>query len=58
MPSGWQLTVSDNGRGFDAAQATGQEGIGLKNIHARAQALEATVQLESNRNGTTVRVRG
>lgn len=58
MPSGWQLTVSDNGRGFDPAQANGEEGIGLKNIRARAQTLEATVQLESNQNGTTVRVRG
>lgn len=55
-PSGWQLTVSDNGHGFDPTQATVKDGIGLKNIRARAQTLEATVRVESNKNGTTIRV--
>lgn len=56
-PSGWQLTVSDNGRGFEATRMTAEDGIGLKNIRARAQTLDATVQLESGKTGTTVRVR-
>ena len=56
-PAGWQLTVSDNGRGFDPAQTTAEDGIGLKNIRARAQTLDATVQLESGKTGTTIRVR-
>ncbi|WP_373513164.1 7TM-DISM domain-containing protein [Persicitalea sp.] len=54
--AGWQLTVSDNGQGFDPAQD--QDGIGLKNLLARAQTLDATVQLESGQTGTTIRVRG
>ena len=57
-PSGWQLTVSDNGHGFDPAQIAAEAGIGLKNLHARAKTLDATVQLDSNGSGTTVRVRG
>ena len=53
-PAGWQLTVSDNGRGFDLAQARTAGGIGLKNIYARALTLGATVQLDSGPTGTTV----
>lgn len=58
MTSGWQLTVSDNGRGFDPTQNSREAGIGLKNICARAQTLDATVQFESNESGTTIRVQG
>ncbi len=61
MSSGWQLTVSDNGRGFDPDQTTAEDGIGIKNIRARARTLDASVQLESDKTdktGTTVRVRG
>jgi len=56
--TGWHLTVSDNGRGFDAGQAGQEGGIGLKNLYARAQTLEATVQIKSGLGGTTVTVRG
>ena len=56
--SGWELTVRDNGRGFDPTRAGSEGGIGLKNLRARAQALGASVQLESGPSGTTVRVQG
>lgn len=53
-PAGWQLVVSDNGRGFDLAQAQRNEGIGLRNLYARAQTLGATVQIQSGGDGTRV----
>jgi two-component system, sensor histidine kinase LadS len=56
MPTGWLLTVADNGRGFDPSAAGQAGGIGLKNLYARAQAVGATVGLESGPGGTTVRV--
>lgn len=56
--SSWQLTVADNGRGFDPTHTSTKDGIGLKNIRARAQTLNARVQLESDHTGTTIRVRG
>ena len=56
--TGWQLLVADNGRGFDADQSQKEGGIGLKNIHARAQTMGATVQIESGEMGTSVWVRG
>lgn len=55
-PAGWQLTVSDNGRGFDVARAQTQDGIGLKNLRARAQTLDAAVQFDSGPGGTTITV--
>jgi signal transduction histidine kinase len=54
----WQLTVSDNGQGFDADSAQNQGGIGLKNLQARAQTLGATLTLTSDQNGTVVHVAG
>lgn len=53
-PAGRQLTVADNGRGFDVAHTRTAEGIGLKNLYARARTLGATVQLDSGPTGTTV----
>lgn len=53
-PAGRQLTVADNGRGFDVAHARTAGGIGLKNLYARAQALGAIVRLDSGPTGTTV----
>ncbi len=52
--SGWQLVVADNGQGFDADNMRSDGGIGLKNIHARAQTMGATVQIESRQTGTIV----
>ena len=53
-PADWQLTVSDNGRGFDVDGARTSGGIGLKNLYARARTLGATVRLDSGPGGTTV----
>lgn len=53
-PAGQQLTVADNGQGFDVARARTMGGIGLKNLYARAQTLGATVRLDSGPGGTTV----
>ncbi|GAB2781996.1 hypothetical protein GCM10027275_27250 [Rhabdobacter roseus] len=58
LAAGWELMVSDNGRGFDPSQAGSEGGIGLKNLFARAQTLGATVQLVSGKEGTTIRVQG
>lgn len=55
-PAGWQLDVSDNGRGFDPTLDPATEGIGLKNLYARAQTLNATVHLDSGPTGTTITV--
>lgn len=54
--AGWQLTVADNGQGFDPSSSRQADGIGLKNLRARAQTLDATISLDSGPNGTTVRV--
>ncbi|MBC3784196.1 sensor histidine kinase [Spirosoma utsteinense] len=54
----WQLTISDNGQGFDTNSAPNQGGIGLKNLQARAQTLGATLTLTSDKNGTVVHVAG
>lgn len=56
--SGWQLIVSDNGRGFDLTRSKPDGGIGLKNLYARAQTLNATVHIESGEGGTRVTVTG
>lgn len=55
-PAGWQLTVSDNGRGFAVDASPDGGGIGLKNLRARAQALGADLHIESNSAGTTVTI--
>ncbi|AQG79180.1 7TM-DISM domain-containing protein [Spirosoma montaniterrae] len=57
-PVGWQLSVSDNGRGFDTTRTGQAEGIGLKNLYARVHTLGAVVQIESGLEGTTVVVSG
>ena len=54
----WQLIVSDNGKGFNTDLVQHQEGIGLKNLQARAHTLGATLTLTSDKNGTMVRVAG
>ncbi len=55
-PAGWQLTVSDNGRGFDVEHTWEAGGIGLKNLYARAHTLEATIHLDSGPQGTIMRL--
>lgn len=51
-----QLVVSDNGVGFDVAQIAQhpKRGIGLRNMHERAEAIGGKLQLESSAEGTQV----
>jgi signal transduction histidine kinase/ligand-binding sensor domain-containing protein len=53
----FEITVSDDGRGFSlpAAAASGRSGI--KNLHARAHELGATLEFSSPPKGTTVTLR-
>ena len=46
-----QITVEDDGKGFDSAQEA--KGIGLKNVQSRAGYLSATLDCISNKNGTS-----
>ncbi|HTF17225.1 MAG TPA: tetratricopeptide repeat protein [Chryseolinea sp.] len=51
--SGWRMAIADNGKGFD--KATARKGNGLSNIHKRAAAMKAKVDLQTEPgNGTTV----
>ena len=47
-----QLTVEDNGKGFDKSKVMGA-GIGLSNVESRVDYLEATMDLISNDQGTS-----
>jgi signal transduction histidine kinase len=51
-------TVSDDGRGFDTADATsnGSRGNGLRNMRSRAAAIGATLDVTASPAGTAVRV--
>lgn len=53
-----EMEISDDGRGFDAAEtAVTSDGIGLKSMRERAEALGGTVTLQSTPGqGTMVRV--
>lgn len=53
-PAGWQLTVCDNGRGFDVERTQTAGGIGLRNLYARAHTLGATIHLNSGAQGTSM----
>ncbi len=48
----FELTISDNGKGFEAIQQEGH--YGLKNIHSRIIELEGTFEVESSAEGTTL----
>ena len=51
---GLEITLADNGCGFDAAVTP--MGKGLKNMRARAEAMQAAFHMESNSAGTLVRL--
>lgn len=53
--SNWSVAVSDDGPGFDVQCVAGR-GDGLRNMHARAARIPARLQIESDANGTTVRI--
>ena len=51
----WRLTVTDDGTGFDLADAAAASGAGLANMRDRLDAVGGTVTVESvERTGTTV----
>jgi PAS domain S-box-containing protein len=58
-PDGAELTITDDGRGFDAgAPRLSQVGLGLISIHERVRLAGGTVDIVSEpHRGTTVRVR-
>ena len=45
--NGFELTIMDNGKGFDASLRNQFEGIGLKNIKTRVDYLNGTVNIDS-----------
>lgn len=51
-----QLTAKDNGIGFTANDSQNNEGIGMQNIASRVKYLKAHYLIDSNSNGTTVRI--
>ncbi len=58
VDGGLELTVRDNGRGFDPATAATIGHQGLVNMRERAEGIGATMSIESDAaTGTTVRVR-
>ncbi|MCR9171572.1 MAG: tetratricopeptide repeat protein [bacterium] len=49
-----RMVISDNGKGFDTGAVQG--GFGLTNMKARLKAAELEMDLQSNKNGTTIHV--
>ncbi|NOY48680.1 MAG: tetratricopeptide repeat protein [Chlorobi bacterium] len=47
-----QLTIEDNGKGFDKSEVV-TDGIGLKNVQSRIDYLQGTIDLISNKQGTS-----
>ncbi|MCW3121996.1 MAG: hypothetical protein JWQ38_1488 [Flavipsychrobacter sp.] len=45
---GIDLTIEDNGKGFDVKQLEKAEGIGMRNIYSRVSFLKGTVDLQSS----------
>ena len=50
-----QITVEDNGKGFDVNNVE-SIGIGLKNIQSRVDYLHGTIDLISNKQGTSTTI--
>ncbi len=55
-PGALRVTIADNGRGFDRDETSGG-GIGLNNMHVRAELLKGSLDVVSEKNkGTTIRL--
>ncbi|GAA4414614.1 hypothetical protein GCM10023187_44330 [Nibrella viscosa] len=50
------ITVEDNGKGFDSESTKGGSGIGLKSLSSRVAWLEGQVAIDSGATGTTIRL--
>ena len=48
------LTFVDDGKGFDISQ--GSEGHGISNVHDRARKIDASLEIQSDSNGTQIRL--
>ena len=57
-PDGLQLTVSDNGTGFDyeVVAADPEKGIGLRNVQNRTKLIGGSLQIGSTAEGTKIRL--
>jgi signal transduction histidine kinase len=53
-PDRWCLTVTDDGIGFDQTHTAATTGVGLLNMRDRLDAIGGTVEVVSERTGTTV----
>jgi len=51
------LEIADDGKGFDTESGTSGGGRGLAHMRRRAERIGATLQIESGREGTRVRLR-
>ncbi len=49
-----QITIEDDGKGFDTNNTT--NGIGISNVRNRVSVLEGTMQITSNHLGTTINI--
>jgi two-component system NarL family sensor kinase len=49
-----EITIEDNGVGFDLAKALNKDGIGLKNIQTRIEYLKGSLDIDSRMNNGTV----
>ncbi len=50
------LTLTDNGRGFDAAKV--KKGVGMDSMRERMKLINGTLQVEGSSSGTTVKATG
>ena len=52
-----RLMIQDNGHGFDPATAVSLGHQGLVNMRSRIETIGATIDLASDRSGTTIEIR-
>lgn len=50
----FQMTIEDDGNGFDSHNVSNKKGRGLSNINARARLIEATVEWKLKETGGTI----
>lgn len=52
-----QISVTDNGKGFDTANLGMKAGLGIKNIISRVKAINADLNFTSSPAGTTALIK-
>jgi signal transduction histidine kinase len=53
-PALFEITVSDNGKGFDSDNIQKLTGLGVKSMLSRIKAIDAGIRFQSSQKGTTV----